>query len=95
MRKVAVAVLLAGLLGTTAAQARPVAFAERAPQGGAAIVLPLAAKDDLSVRGASLDAATRDAVGRALDAAAFDYKAKSTLVLRGIGAWQQIVVFGA
>lgn len=95
MRKVAVAVLLAGLLGTTAAQARPVAFAERMPDAGAAVVLPLAAKDDLAARGASLDAATRDAVGRALDAAAFDYKAKSTLVLRGIGAWKQIVVIGA
>lgn len=95
MRNVVAAVLLAGFLGTTAAEARPVAFADRAPAGSAAIVLPLAAKEDLSVRGASLDAAARDAIGRALDAASFDYKAKSTLVLRGIGAWQQIVVIGA
>ena len=95
MREIAVAVFLAGLFGTTAAEARPVAFADRAPDGSAAIVLPLSAKEDLAVRGASLDTATRDAVGRALDAAAFDYKSKSTLTLRGIGAWQQIVVIGA
>ncbi|WBX82713.1 leucyl aminopeptidase [Sphingosinicella microcystinivorans] len=95
MRDVGFAVLLAGLLGTAAAEARPVAFADRVPDGSAAIVLPLAAKDDLAVRAASLDTAARDAVGRALDAAAFDYKANSTLVLRGVGAWQQIVVIGA
>lgn len=95
MRNGVVAVLLAGFLGTTTAEARPVAFADRAPAGSAAIVLPLTAKDDLLARGASLDAAARDAIGRALDAAAFDYKSKSTLVLRGIGPWQQIVVIGA
>ncbi|MBB4632969.1 leucyl aminopeptidase [Sphingosinicella soli] len=95
MRNVAVAILLAGFAGMAGAEARPVVFSDRAPDGSAAIVLPLAAKEDLAVRAPSLDAATREAVGKALESAAFDYAAKSTLVLRGIGAWQQIVVIGA
>ncbi len=94
MRSVALAVVIAGLLGGTAVEARPVAFSQSAPEKSAAIVLPLGEKADLAARGASLDAASRDAIGRALDAAAFDYNAKSTLALRGIGAWQQIVVIG-
>mgnify|MGYP001764884105 CR=1 FL=1 len=95
MRRAFGAVLLAGIVGIAGAEARPVVFSDRAPDGGAAIVLPLAAKEDLAVRGVALDTATREAVGRALESAAFDYAAKSTLVLRGIGDWQQIVVIGA
>lgn len=95
MRLAFSAVLLAGIVGIAGAEARPVVFSDRAPDAAAAIVLPLATKEDLAVRGATLDTPTREAIARALESAAFDYAAKSTLVLRGIGDWQQIVVIGA
>lgn len=85
---------LALSLSAAAADARPIAFADQAPSAGV-LVLPLAAAADLDARGASLDAATRAAVGRALTAAKFDYKAGGSLSLRGLGAYDEIVVLGA
>ncbi len=85
--------LLATASALPAAAARPVTFASEAPREGA-LVLPLGARGDLAARAPALDSATRSAVERALDAAEFDYKANSSLSLRGIGPWSQIVVIG-
>lgn len=85
---------IATATATTPADAsRPVRFAAQAQQSGA-LVLPLASDADLATRGAMLDGATREAVRRALTSAEFDYSAKSSLTLRGIGPWSQIVVVG-
>ena len=89
------ALALFALVVPTGAQAmRPVAFAEQAPASGA-LVLPLASAEDLDVRGAVLDAATRAAVGRALTSAEFKFRTGDTLTLRGLGVWTQIIVVGA
>jgi leucyl aminopeptidase len=85
--------LVASTALAPAQAARPVRFAAEAPQGGA-LVLPLASSADLGVRGTMLDAASRAAVDRALASAKFDYKAGSTLALRGVGAWSQILIVG-
>jgi leucyl aminopeptidase len=92
--RLAAAVSAMALLGAAAAEARPIAFAAEAPKTGA-LVLPLAAAADLETRGAALDPATRAAVARALTAAKFDYKADSSLTLRGLGAYDEILVLGA
>ena len=89
--------LAAALLATAAAPAlaaRPVEFAGQAPQAGA-LVLPLGSAADLGARGAMLDAGTRTTVERALTTAEFDYETGSTLALRGLGPWSQILVVGA
>jgi len=91
----AFALLAAATALTPATAARPIAFAAAPAQQGGALVLPLASEADLAVRGAGLDAATRAAIGRAVAAADFDFKAGSTLALRGVGAWSQIVLIGA
>jgi leucyl aminopeptidase len=80
-------------LACPAAAARPVRFAAEPAQSGA-LMLPLASDADLATRGRMLDAATRDAVARALTAAKFDYKANAKLQLRGLGPWSQILVVG-
>lgn len=92
MRLVAAALSLA--LAATAAEARPIAFAAQAPQDGG-LVLPLASEADLAGRGATLDPAVRAAVARALASAKFDYKAGSSLSLRGLGGYDEILVLGA
>lgn len=92
MRLAAAAAVLA--LSGAAAEARPISFAAEAPRAGA-LVLPLAGPTDLESRGAVLDPATRAAVARALASASFDYKAESALTLRGLGAYDEIVVLGA
>ena len=91
MRSIALALALAALAAPV--QARPVQLSADAPTSGA-IVLPLGSAADLAARGAALDAATRAAVERALASAEFDYKAKSTLSLRGIGPWSHILIVG-
>lgn len=80
---------------STAAEAapRPVAFAPQAAANGS-LVLPLSSAADLETRGAALDPASRAAVAKALTAAKFTYKPKAVLSLRGIGAYDQIVVLG-
>lgn len=94
MRLFAATALLAIATATVPADAaRPVRFAAQAQQGGA-LVLPLASDADLATRGSLLDGATREAVTRALASAEFDYSANSTLTLRGIGPWSQIVIVG-
>src|SRR5688500_12823273 len=92
MRLVAAALSLA--LAATAAEARPITFAAQAPQDGG-LVLPLASDADLATRGAVLDPAVRAAVARALASAKFDYKAGSSLSLRGLGGYDEILVLGA
>ncbi len=86
--------MLAGLAATPAAAAvLPATVAALAPASGT-LVLPLSKAGDLAAVGASLDPAARDAVARALAAAAFDYKARSSLSLRGIGPYDRLLVIG-
>ncbi|MFC3711468.1 leucyl aminopeptidase [Sphingoaurantiacus capsulatus] len=86
--------MLAGLAAAPAAAAvLPVTVAAQAPAAGT-LVLPLANAGDLARVGTALDAATQAAVSRALTAAAFDYKAKSTLSLRGIGTYDRLLIVG-
>jgi leucyl aminopeptidase len=85
--------LLASAASSLANAARPIAFSSEAPRQGA-LVLPLAQKGDLAARGSVLDGSARAAVERALDAASFDFSKSSTLALRGIGPWSQILVVG-
>lgn len=70
---------------------RAIAFAPQA-QGSGILVLPVTSEDDLNAVSA-LDQPTRAAVARALSAAAFDY-ASGDLTLRGLGAYDQIIVRG-
>lgn len=73
---------------------RDVVFAAAMPAAGDTLVLPLSGEADLATRGAGLDAATRDAVARAVAAAEFKFGARAMLSLRGIGAWDRIVLIG-
>lgn len=75
-------------------QLRTLAFAADLPEAGDTLVLPLSGEGELATRGAALDAATRDAIGRALTAADYRYGARSNLSLRGIGAWDRILIVG-
>jgi leucyl aminopeptidase len=88
----AFALLTASAMGIAQAE-RPIQFSQRAPATGA-LVLPLGSADELATRGSMLDAATRQAVARALTSADFRYRANSTLSLRGIGPWSQILIVG-
>ena len=92
--------LLVGVLLSAAALAVPavahsqeVKIVRTAPAAGT-IVLPLTSAADLDRIGGGLDPAVRTAVARGLAAAAFDYKPKSTLSLRGLGAYDRILVVG-
>jgi leucyl aminopeptidase len=73
---------------------RPVVFAAEPAAPGGALVLPLAGEADLAVRGAMLAEADLAAVARALAAEDFRYGARQTLSLRGIGAWDRILIVG-
>jgi len=73
---------------------RAVTFAAMPGQASGALVLPLGAEADLATRGAALSPAVRDAVAAALTAARFDYKARQTLSLHGVGGWDRILVVG-
>ncbi|MBD7942266.1 leucyl aminopeptidase family protein [Brevundimonas guildfordensis] len=75
------------------AQARAVTFAAAAAPSGA-LVLPLGSEADLATRGAALDAGTRQAIASAIQSARFDYKARQTLNLHGVGGWDRILVVG-
>ena len=75
------------------AQTRAVTFAVSAAPSGA-LVLPLSSEAELAARGAALDAGTRQAIASALTAARFDYKARQTLNLHGVGGWDRILVVG-
>jgi leucyl aminopeptidase len=101
-----VAALAVTLPALAQAQARPSApqaaavmpralnFTDSAPAAAGALVLPLSADADLAVRASSLGQAERDAIGRALTSARFNYAARQTLSLRGIGAWDRILIVG-
>ncbi|MFN3944523.1 MAG: leucyl aminopeptidase [Allosphingosinicella sp.] len=93
MRLFAAAAALLAFSMPPADAARPVQFAAEA-LAGSALVLPLGRADDLASRGTMLDAASREAVARALEAARFEYRRNATLPLRGIGPWRQILVIG-
>lgn len=73
---------------------RPVTFASAPGQPSGALVLPLGAEADLATRGAALTPAVREAVTAALSAARFDYKARQTLSLHGVGGWDRILIIG-
>lgn len=73
---------------------RAVTFAAMPSQASGALVLPLGAEGDLATRGAALSPAVREAVAAALTAARFDYKARQTLSLHGVGGWDRILVVG-
>ena len=95
-RPIAVAI---ALLATIVPQAalrgaeRPVQFSATAP-GDAALVVPLRNADHLTHAGGTLDEPTRQAIVRALTSAEFDFERGSTLSLRGIGSWSQILIVG-
>jgi leucyl aminopeptidase len=93
MRNLLPAMLAASLLVATPAAAQAIDVAAQAPATGT-LVLPLSSAADLDRVGTSLDAATRAAVARALAAASFDYKAKSTLSLRGLGSHDRLLIVG-
>jgi leucyl aminopeptidase len=104
------AAVLAGILAVTApegaiaqdsraAQAaemtpRAVNFTSTAPQAGGALVLPLASAAALATGSAGLDEATRAGIERALASGGFGYAPRQTMVLRGIGNWDRIVLVG-
>lgn len=82
------------LIAVAAAEARPITFATEAPRSGS-VVVPLASEAELNSRAGSLDRATRESIRRALASAKFDYAQGKTLSLRGLGAYDEIVVVGA
>ena len=73
---------------------RPVSFTAEAPAVGGVLVLPLSAAGDLETRGAILSAEERASVGRALTSARFNYNARQTQTLRGVGGWDKVLVVG-
>jgi leucyl aminopeptidase len=85
--------LLSATTSLSALSARPIAFVNQPLREGA-LVLPLGSKAQIASRAAMLDAPTRAAVERALESADFDYQANSSIALRGIGPWSQLVVIG-
>jgi leucyl aminopeptidase len=77
-----------------APERRALSFSAQTPAPAGSLVLPLAGEGDLAVRASDLDAATRDSILRAIGSARFDYGARETLSLRGVGAWDRILVLG-
>lgn len=73
--------------------ARPTVFAATAKPGGA-LVIPMANATLPALDKVGADAATRDALTRAIAAAKFEGKANATLSLRGVGAWSRILLVG-
>jgi leucyl aminopeptidase len=93
MRLALAIALLAAAPISAAEAARPIAFAAEAPRQGA-LVLPLASRADLATRAAMLDPAARTAIERALQAEEFDFGARSTLMLRSVGPYSQVLILG-
>ncbi len=73
---------------------RAVSFSGTAPAASGTLVLPLGAEADLAARTAGLSLSDVAAVQRALTSARFSYAARSFLSLRGIGAYDQILIVG-
>ena len=82
--------------GESAAPAvrRAVSFAAEVGAASGTLVLPLAAEADLATRGAFLSEAERAAISAAIASARFEYKARESLALRGIGSWGRIQLVG-
>ncbi|MCL4713277.1 MAG: leucyl aminopeptidase [Hyphomonadaceae bacterium] len=83
-----------GAAQAAAPEHRQIAFAAEAGAPGGVLLLPLAGADDLAARGAMLSEDERAAVARAIASARYEYGARATLSLRGIGAWDQIMLIG-
>lgn len=94
MRRLAAFTLLVSTAFASAHAARPIQFAQQAPAEGA-LILPLSSLEELESRASMLDAPTRDSIARALTSADFRYRSGSSLTLRGIGPWSQILIVGA
>jgi len=73
---------------------RALTFGTTPTASGGSLVLPLSSEADIATRGAFLDAADRAAITRAAASARFNFNARQTLSLRGIGAWDRILVVG-
>lgn len=73
---------------------RPVRFSAAPPAAGGVLILPLSAAGELETRGAILSADERASVGRALASARFTYGARQTQTLRGVGAWDKVLIVG-
>lgn len=93
--RLALAATLLALASTTSAIAapRPVAFAAQ-PASSGALALPLSSAADLDRASALLDASARSAIERALEADSFDYKPRSTLLVRSAGRWSHVLLIG-
>jgi leucyl aminopeptidase len=78
--------------GASAPSQRPLTFAGQAPAPSGVLVLPLASIEDLDAR--ALPESDRAAIGRAITAADYNFGARAMLTLRGVGAWDQIVLIG-
>ncbi len=72
---------------------RAVLFEAAAADPAGVLVLPLASLTDLS-RFDGFDATVRTQIERASASAGFNYGARQTLSLRGIGAWDRILLVG-
>jgi leucyl aminopeptidase len=77
-----------------APQHRAVSFATELGAPGGSLVLPLASEADLDTRGALLAPDVNESVRRAIASVRYRYGARRTLSLRGIGAWDHILVIG-
>ena len=73
---------------------RLVSFTATAPAPGGLLVIPASSTEQAAVRAAGLPAEQRAAIARAATAADFKYGARKTLVLRGVGDFDQIVLLG-
>lgn len=73
---------------------RPVNFATTIGAAEGTLLLPVSSAEDLAARTAALSEAERDAITRAIAAARYEYGARATLPLRGIGEWGQVLLIG-
>lgn len=73
---------------------RGVTFASAFAAAAGVLVIPLQSVSDLDAASEILSGEERAALSRALAAADFDYGARQLLSLRGIGAWDRILLVG-
>ncbi len=71
---------------------RPLSFIAQTPAPSGVLVLPLSSLEQLDARG--LPEAERNAIGRAIASADYQFGARATLALRGISDWDQIILVG-
>lgn len=70
---------------------RPVTFTATTSATSGVLVLPVGSAEDLALRAPTEH---RETIARAAEAGRFNYGARSTLALRGIGGWDQILLLG-